>query len=42
MNKLRTSLARKDAKVEAGAEEQSLLKKGGTEDTTTVGTSAQM
>jgi hypothetical protein len=37
---LESSVARKDAEVEARAEEQSLLKKGGAEDPVAAGTSA--
>ena len=39
---LESSVARKDAKVEAGAEEQSSLKKGAAEDPTASETSAQV
>jgi hypothetical protein len=35
-------VARKDAEVEAGAKEQSSLKKGGVDDPATVGTYAQV
>jgi hypothetical protein len=39
---LKSSVARKDAAVEAGAEEQSLLQEGGAEGPATVSTSAQV
>jgi hypothetical protein len=39
---LESSVARKDAEVEARVEEQSSLKKGGVENPAAVGTSAQV